>query len=180
MKKIFVVAITLAAALAGKAQKTTLSAPVTNVPYEIIKDDNEKTLKGLISRSVIESDTTFKWFKDNYALGMADAAAVQAFQKNKDKFHVIIFGGTWCEDTHNLLPVFYRLADKAGFPDSGITLIGVDRNKQTLDNLTTAFNITTVPTFIVMHDGKEVGRVTEYGKYGQIDKELGEIVSSLP
>ena len=106
-------------------------------------------------------------------------SAIQAFQQKKDKIHIVIFGGTWCEDTQNLLPVFYRLADKSGLPDSSITFIGVDRNKQTLDNLSGAFNIINVPTFIVMHDGKEVGRVVEYGKYGQIDKELGEIVSGL-
>ena len=180
MKKILVVTSALVLSLAGKAQKTAASAPAANTPYETIKGDNEITLKGLLSRKVIESDTAFKWFKNNYALGMADASAVAAFQKNKDSIHVIIFGGTWCEDTQNLLPVFYRLADKSGLPDSSITFIGVDRNKQTLDNLSAAFNITNVPTFIVMHNGKEIGRVVEYGKYGQIDKELGEIVNSLP
>jgi hypothetical protein len=30
-----------------------------------------------------------------------------------------------------------------------------------------------------MKEGKEVARVVEYGKYGQIDKELGEIVGGL-
>ena len=150
-----------------------------STPYETIKSSDEKTLKGLLSRAVIEKDTAFKWFTSNYALGSADANAVSAFQQNKAKFHMIIFGGTWCHDTQNLLPVFYRLADKSGYPDSSISLIGVDRNHQTLDNLSNAFNVTRVPTFIVMKDGKEVGRVVEYGKYGQIDKELGEIVDSL-
>ena len=180
MKKILVVTSALFVLFSGKAQSQSVSTSISNKPYETINANNEITLKGLLNRKVLESDTTFKWFKNNYALGMADASAVQAFQQKKDKIHVIIFGGTWCEDTQNLLPVFYRLADKSGLPDSSITLIGVDRNKQTLDNLSGAFNIVNVPTFIVMHDGKEVGRVVEYGKYGQIDKELGEIVSGMP
>src|SRR3954453_9359674 len=180
MKRILVVTSALLVMFSCKAQKQAALASAANNPYETIKGNNEITLKGLLSRKVIESDTTFKWFKNNYALGMADVSAVQAFQQKKDKFHVVIFGGTWCEDTQNLLPVFYRLADKSGLPDSSITLIGVDRDKQTLDNLSGAFNIINVPTFIIMHNGKEVGRVVEYGKYGQIDKELGEIVSSLP
>ena len=92
---------------------------------------------------------------------------------------MIVFGGTWCDDTQNLLPVFYRLVDKSGYPDSSITLIGVDRPKTTLYNLHNAFHLTDVPTFIVMKDGKEVGRVVEYGKYGQIDKELGEVVNTM-
>lgn len=149
-------------------------------PYTITTTTKEKVLKGLLNRSVIESDTTFKWFKDNYKLGRVDAPAVEAFKKNGSQINMVIFGGTWCEDTQNLLPQFYRLADNANFPDSSITLIGVDRNKKTLDNLSDAFHITNVPTFIVMKDGKEVARVVEYGKYGQIDKELGEIVNGLP
>ena len=39
-------------------------------------------------------------------LGAADAAAIAAFQKNAAKFQVVIFAGTWCEDSQNLLPVF--------------------------------------------------------------------------
>jgi hypothetical protein len=35
-----------------------------------------------------------------------------------------------------------------------------------------------VPTFIVLKNGQEVGRVVEYGKYGMFDKELGEIINS--
>ena len=39
-------------------------------------------------------------------------------------------------------------------------------------------NITNVPTIIVMKNGKEIGRVVEYGKTGKWDKELAEIVSN--
>ncbi|HEY6978622.1 MAG TPA: thioredoxin family protein [Chitinophagaceae bacterium] len=138
-----------------------------------------KILKGLLTRADVESDTSFKWFKENMKLGQADMPAVSAFQKNSSKFQMVVFAGTWCEDTQNLLPVFYRLVDKSGYPDSSITLIGVDREKTTLYNLHNAFHITDVPTFIVMKDGKEIGRIVEYGKYGQIDKELGEIAGSI-
>ncbi len=149
--------------------------------YEISTDaqNGSKVLKGLLNRSDIENDTSFKWFKQNMKLGQADASAVSAFEKNGSKFQMVVFGGTWCEDTQNLLPVFYRLVDKANYPDSNITLIGVDRAKTTLYDLHNVFHIIDVPTFIVMRDGKEVGRVVEYGKEGQIDKELGEIVNTI-
>jgi thiol-disulfide isomerase/thioredoxin len=149
--------------------------------YEISTDtqDGSKVLKGLLNRADIESDTSFKWFKENMKFGQADASAVSAFQKNASKFQMVVFCGTWCEDTQNLLPVFYRLIDKSGYPDSSITLISVDRAKTSLYNLHNLFHIVDVPTFIVMKDGKEVGRVVEYGKEGQIDKELGGIVNTI-
>ena len=148
--------------------------------YEIVKDSETLVLKGLLSRKDLEMDSVhFRWFRENRKYGRADDAAVQAFRQKGSQFQVVIFGGTWCHDTQNLLPVFYRLADLSGYADDQITLIGVDRAKTTLDNLHKAFHITNVPTFIVMKDGRELGRVVEDGKYSQIDKELGEIVAGL-
>lgn len=148
-------------------------------PNYTVSEDRGKILNGYINRSIVENDTAFAWFKNNMKWGQADAAAVEAFSRNKDKFSMIVFGGTWCEDTQNLWPQFFRLVDKSGYPESKITLIGVDRAKTTIDNLHKKWNVTLVPTFIILHDGKEIGRVVEYGKYGQVDKELGEIVGSI-
>ena len=58
-----------------------------------------------------------------------------------------------------------------------ITLYGVNRSKNSLGNIAKAFNITLVPTIIIMKDGKEIGRVVEYGKTGKWDKELAEILN---
>lgn len=176
MKKIFLHTFVILALLFSVIK---ISAQTQAKPFQTIMDGNTKILKGLLNRDDIEKDTTFNWFKQNYNLGMANMPAITAFQRNAPKFQVVVFAGTWCEDTQNLLPVFYRLVDKSNYPDSNITLIGVDRKKATLNNLSSAFQIKEVPTFIIMKDGKEVGRVVEYGKYGQIDKELGEIVDSL-
>lgn len=160
---------------------TVLSTNAQVRNYEVSTDaeNNTKVLKGIISRNDIQNDTAFKWFNDNMKYGQADGVAVAAFKKHAQDIQLVVFGGTWCEDSQNLLPVFYRLVDKSGFPDSSITLIGLDRPKTTLYNLHKVFNVTKAPTFIVMHQGKEIGRVEEYGKLGQVDKELGEIVAAI-
>lgn len=147
--------------------------------YQVLQYEGKKMLKGIINRSQIESDTAFAWFKENMQYGQPDAAAVTAFQQHKADFTMIVFGGTWCEDTQNLLPRFYKLVDKSGYPESSITLVAVDRQKKTVNNLHTTYNITNVPTFIVLKAGKEIGRVVEYGKDGDMVKELGAIVSKL-
>jgi thiol-disulfide isomerase/thioredoxin len=86
--------------------------------------------------------------------------------------------GTWCDDSHFIIPKFYTLLDASGFSKDRVTLIGVDRAKKTLSHLAEALNIINVPTIIVMKDGKELGRVVEYGKYGLFDKELAEIINA--
>ena len=64
-------------------------------------------------------------------------------------------------------------------PDNNITFFGVNRSKKTLGNITNAFGIINVPTIIIMKDGKEAGRVVEYGKTGKWDVELSEIIDKL-
>ena len=139
---------------------------------------NEKTYKGIISREVLMADTSFTWLNKGRSF-TPDKNAVEALKKNKDSIQLLVFMGTWCEDSHDIIPKFYSLTDAAGFPQDRITLIGVDREKKTLSHLTEALGIINVPTIIVMKKGKEVNRVVEYGKYGMVDKELGEIINSI-
>lgn len=144
-----------------------------------VPDDRAKIISGKVNRNVLESDTAFAWFQENMKWGEADASAVAAIQKNASKFSLVIVFGTWCHDSNNLLPKFYRLLDKSGFPESKVLLIAVDRNKKAYKNLQAPFHITNTPTFIVLQNGKEIGRVTEYGKTGYMEKELGEIIAGL-
>jgi thiol-disulfide isomerase/thioredoxin len=139
---------------------------------------NEKTYKGIISREILMGDTSFKWL-NNARSFTPEKNAVEALRKNKDSIQLLVFIGTWCEDSHDVLPKLYSLTDAAGFSQDRITLIGVDRNKTTFSHLTEALGIINVPTIMVMKNGKEQGRIVEYGKYGMIDRELGQIINSM-
>jgi thiol-disulfide isomerase/thioredoxin len=148
--------------------------------YEASQDPKHpevKVVRGLINKYQIQNDTAFKWFGPNQGGYKADTATLNAFERAKGKYQFVIFGGTWCEDTQFLLPKFYKLQEQSGFPDEGITLFGVNRAKTSLGNIAKAFNIINVPTFIVMKDGKEIGRVVEYGKTGKWDKEIAALLN---
>lgn len=147
--------------------------------FEVLSErPNEKSLKGIISREVLVNDTSFKWYAENQRTYKPNSYAVEGLQKNKDSIQLLVFMGTWCDDSHYIIPKFYTLVDSAGFSENRITLIGVDRKKTTLSHLAEALDIKNVPTIMVMKNGKELGRVVEYGKYGMFDKELGEIINS--
>jgi thiol-disulfide isomerase/thioredoxin len=128
---------------------------------------------GFINKNDLATDTAFTWFNTNQKSSTPDANTVAQLKANKDSISIIAFGGTWCDDTKQILPQFYAAANAAGFPDEKITLLGVDRNKKSIQHLSEAFNITNVPTFIVMKNGREIGRVVEYGKSGYPVKEIG-------
>lgn len=145
---------------------------------EVTKDaSGNKVIKGFMTQQQLATDSSFQWFTNNQKGYTPYASAVDAFKNAKDSIHILAFCGTWCDDSKYILPKFFALAQAAGFPEERITLLGVDRNKKTVNHLSEAFNVTLVPTFIVLKNGKEIGRIVEYGKYGMVDKELGEIVS---
>lgn len=145
----------------------------------LVERPNEKTFKGIISREVLLSDTSFKWYAENLKGYNPNASALEELKKNKDSIQLLTFMGTWCEDSHNIIPKFYSLLDMAGFPQDRVTLVGVDRQKKTLSHLSEALNIKNVPTIIVLKNGKEAGRIVEYGKYGLFDMELAEILKTI-
>ncbi|HRG81127.1 MAG TPA: thioredoxin family protein [Chitinophagaceae bacterium] len=142
----------------------------------LIERPNEKTLKGILSRQLLTSDTLFRWYAEAQKIYTPPQVAVEAFQLKKDSVQLLVFMGTWCEDSHFIIPRLFKLTDAAGFSDERITLIGVDRNKKTISHLCDALGVTNVPTIIVMKKGKETGRVVEYGSTGSFDKELGELL----
>lgn len=74
---------------------------------------------------------------------------------------IIIVLGTWCSDSQQQVPRFYKLLDELQYATQFVTNICVDKNKEagdlSLDNL----NIERVPTFIFYKDDKEIGRIIE-------------------
>lgn len=149
--------------------------------YEITKDEkhpDELILRGIINKYLVQNDTAYnKWYRTSYNMYTPDTAILSALEKNRGKVQFVVFGGTWCEDTQFVLPKFFKLQEMSGVPDNAISFFGVNRAKKSLAGIADAFNIINVPTIIVMKEGKEIGRVVEYGKTGRWDKELAEIIN---
>ena len=177
-KFVLIFFIALALTIIHAAQAQTL----IEQPYIVLadsSDNNAKMLKGIINKNDLVNDTSFKWYAESQRIyPRPDTSVLNAFRNNKDKISFIIFGGTWCEDTHFVLPKFYKIQEASGFPENRITVFAVDRTKKTTGNIAQAMNITNVPTIIVMKNGKESGRVVEYGKTGHWEKELTDIINS--
>lgn len=170
MRSIFLGLLLFSAAGSAAAQSPYISFPDPQQP-------NAHILNGIITKYALINDSTFKWYKTSQGIynpsaefktAMTNAAAAG--------IKLVVFGGTWCEDSHFVLPKFFKLQEQSNFPDAGISFFAVDRAKKTIGGIADAFKITNVPTIIVMKDGKELGRVVEYGKTGQWDKELVELL----
>ncbi|CAN5717969.1 thioredoxin family protein [soil metagenome] len=170
MKKVFFIGMLHIATVVANAQ-----TPYTSSKDE--KHDDVTILNGIISKYALKNTEEFnKWYNSNQLIYEPPTDILNLMEAAKDKVQFVIFGGTWCEDTQFILPRFFKLQEQAGFPDKSISFFAVNRAKQTLGNVSAAFNITNVPTIIVMKDGKEVGRVVEYGKSGKWEQDLAELL----
>jgi thiol-disulfide isomerase/thioredoxin len=148
-------------------------------PYTIVKDEKNPgglIYTGLINKYTLINEASFTWYNDNQKNYKPSTELLNGFESAKSKVHFVVFGGTWCDDTQFILPKFFKLQQLSGMPDSCISFFGVNRDKKTIENVSAAFNITNVPTIIVMKSGKEIGRVVEYGKSGEWDKDLLELI----
>jgi thiol-disulfide isomerase/thioredoxin len=135
------------------------------------KHPEKKMLVGAITKAQIAADTAFDWYASSFKYYTPDSSTLNKFKLNKH-FKFMVFGGTWCEDTQTILPKFFKLLELSDFPIDNVSLFAVDREKKVFGNITAALNVNNVPTIIVLKEGKEVGRVVEYGTTGNWDKEL--------
>ncbi len=121
-------------------------------------------LIGLCDRTAFADSNFSWWFNSEYDYYPADSVAVVRFSKRLQDVKITIVMGTWCSDSRREVPRFYRILDQVGFNTQNLTLICVDRNKTTPDNLVEKLDIKLVPTFIFSKDDKEIGRIVETPK----------------
>lgn len=148
--------------------------------YQVLPDaEEQKLFMGIITAADVKADTGFKWYAETLKYYRPNKELVDAFKSKAGKFQLVLFAGTWCHDSQAIFPKYIACAEAAGLADSVITIIGTDRHKTTLANLHKVFNVTLVPTMIVMKEGKEFGRITEYGNTGLPDAELAVLIGKL-
>lgn len=70
----------------------------------------------------------------------------------------LVFFGTWCPDSVREVPRFMRLADASHFR---VRYIALDKHKTDPEGEAGRWQIAHTPTFVVLHDGKEIGRIIE-------------------
>jgi thiol-disulfide isomerase/thioredoxin len=104
-----------------------------------------------------------------------DATAVQTIRNNTADVNVFAVVATWCPDSRRELPRFFKISDQAGWSMKRIELLAVDRTKKDPEGQTVRWNVTRVPTFIFLRDGKEIGRVTER-PVTTLEKDIAAIV----
>ncbi|MFK5958098.1 MAG: thioredoxin family protein [Lutibacter sp.] len=168
MKKIFF-SLILIATLGCTAQKKEATA---------VKDSTGN-LVGIAHKENFLQEPYNNWFTPNYNEYITDEATIKKLKPLLKKVTIKAFMGTWCGDSKEQTPAFYKILDAADFNYNNLELITVNRSKATPNNLQEGFNIERVPTFIFYKKGKEIGRFVEYPRE-TVEADMLKIVSGEP
>ncbi len=146
--------------------------------YKIKRDKNGRDVAvGVIPAKDLLAN--FPKFEAQYKAYEPDSQAVDFLSHFTKPVQVLVFLGTWCPDSQREVPRFLKALDLAHNPPSiRVKLIASDRSKKDKENLSVKYKIERVPTFVVLYQGKEIGRIVEQPK-DSVEKDFVAILKSI-
>ena len=126
------------------------------------KQSKTRILVGLSNRGGLQQNPFSGWFNNEYGAYAFNNEAIQGIKNDSENLSIKLFMGTWCRDSRREVPRIYRILDAAGFDESRLTLINVNREKNSPGEEEVDLNIHHVPTVILYKNGNEIGRIIEY------------------
>lgn len=165
----------------GNSNESTSNETAQNEVTEtsVITSGNEEQqemLVGKFTKEDLQTGPYEQWFTQGYEGYTPSEEALETIKNNISEYEIVGFMGTWCPDSRREVPKFFKLLDEAGYDLNKLTMIGVNRSKSTPENLEEGYNMSRVPTFIFMKDGKEVNRFVEYPQ-ASMEEDIAKIVT---
>lgn len=140
------------------------------------KSDGQMLL-GTQTKDQLLKEPFSEWYNKEHDEYSLDQASVAELKKAKiNSYQILVFMGTWCEDSHREVPRLMKILEATDYPQEKLTIVAVNRKKESPGGEDGPYNIHKVPTIIVKKYGKELGRIVEFPKSGFIEKDLLEIV----
>lgn len=102
------------------------------------------------------------WFVPGYAGYEPEAQVMQELKTlSHGSYTFAIVLGTWCSDSREQVPRFFKIFDAAGFIAADLSMICVSKDKKAEGIDLSGLGIVKVPTFIIYLDDVEIGRIVE-------------------
>ena len=118
-----------------------------------------------------------KVYSMRYVDYVPNSDAIQAIHNYPKPLEIKVFWGDWCKDSKKHVPGFIKSMEFAENKNIQVVYINLDRQKKEPAEAIAGWDIQQIPTFIVISNGKEVGRVVETPKT-TIEQDIAEILSS--
>jgi hypothetical protein len=133
-------------------------------------------LVGMCNRDGFATCNFDSAYNAGYNAYKPDAELLTEISRNLADISITIVMGTWCGDSKDQVPRFYKILDLIKFNERDLTLICVDRSKRAPGLDISALKIERVPTFIIYQRDKEIGRIVETPETS-LEKDLLHIIT---
>lgn len=141
------------------------------------KENGSVVYKGQLTYDDLLKESSFSWLQEGVENYTPSSDAIDYLQKELPAYEVVVFLGTWCDDSKILIPKLYKTLQAANYPMRRYSMYGTDRAKTTKYVEHKLYKIEFVPTIILFKKNNEVGRVTENVKKS-IEEDLMEIIKT--
>ena len=101
------------------------------------------------------------YFQEEYAVYQPDEAVLQQIGHQLNDYRITIVMGSWCSDSQEQVPRFYKILNQLNLPENQLTVICADRKKKTIHANIQPLDIKLIPTFIFYKNNAETGRIIE-------------------
>lgn len=136
------------------------------------KETQQMILTGVVSPQTLAAES---WFSENYAPYQVDTDTLNKLNTLKTATKISVIIGSWCPDCHRETPRFIKIIEALNNPNIQVEYIAVDRNKQDPQQLAAQYDFKRIPTFIVMQNNQEIGRIVESPKIS-LEQDLAKIL----
>jgi len=148
-----------------------------NSKYDVLKDkkSGDVVIKGECSFDDLLRQPTFNWLQKGSINYKPDTAKLSYLKRHIKDYEIVVFMGTWCDDTKAILPKLYKILQLTGYPMNNYTMYGVDRAKTTKFVEHKLYKIENVPTIMLFRNNQEIGRITESLKKS-VESDLAQLI----
>jgi len=118
----------------------------------------------------------FPDWQEEVASYVPNLEVIEKLQSIPSKIKIEIFLGTWCPDTKRNVSAYFKIMDMVDNPLFITTYIGIPRDNDSRKPFIEGKNIIKVPTFIILINNEEKGRIIE-NPVKSVEEDLLDIIS---
>ena len=134
-----------------------------------------EVLIGHCDRDGLQESEFGETFTDEYTAYTPKGKFIKRIKRSAADYSITMVLGTWCRDSKEQVPRFYRILDEAERLPALKEVICVDGWKKCPDVPVSQLGIEFVPTFIFFRDGIEIGRIVEHPEQS-LEKDFYSII----
>lgn len=179
MKKLILLGLCCASLQCGETPpKNKETAPETvEIPSQLLgKDLNDETiLLGEISLEQLKYFTR-EWFSKEYERYKVDKNLLKKISGELPNKKVVLYMGTWCEDSQREVPGMLKILQLAGYPLEEIQIIAVDEPKERPLAWLQKHKVQYIPALIFFENETEINRIVEF-PINTLEQDMWSILS---